>query len=191
MSLAQLIGALVEEGVSPKAIALVATAFEARENQERDRRAANAERVRRSRAKRCNVTVTLPLRNSNAHPPEQKVSGPSQTQTPKENPPMGVKRKPFEDFWAVYPQKVGKRKAEAAFGRALQRGNSSEIMLGLNRAPTCRQWADGYVPYPATWLNEDRWLDEPSNIVPMTAGSISDDDRRRGYTPELKRLLGK
>lgn len=67
----------------------------------------------------------------------------------------------YEDFWRRYPNKVGKRAAEQAFAKALRRDSFERIMDGLGRAPRCEKWKAGYIPNPATWLNQDRWLDEP------------------------------
>ena len=66
----------------------------------------------------------------------------------------------FPAFWSMYPNKVGKRDAEAAYQRALKRARHQSIVEGLQRALTCRRWQEGYIPNPATWLNQERWTDE-------------------------------
>lgn len=71
----------------------------------------------------------------------------------------------FAVFWEAYPNKVGKRAAETAYDRALKRSDAETIFAGLERAKTCRQWADGFIPHPTTWLNQDRWADEPAEIA--------------------------
>lgn len=70
----------------------------------------------------------------------------------------------FARFWEEYPSKVGKRAAETAYDRALRRIDGPDppavILDGVRRAKAGRRWRDGYVPNPATWLNQDRWTDE-------------------------------
>lgn len=69
----------------------------------------------------------------------------------------------FADFWAIYPHKVGKRDAEKAFASALQRASLEAILAGVRRyaAKTDdRPWCN-----PSTFLNQNRWEDEPA--VPM------------------------
>lgn len=75
----------------------------------------------------------------------------------------------FDAFWARYPHKVGRAAAVTSWGRALKRAASGVIMAGLERyvatKPVDRSWCN-----PATWLNQDRWLDEPD--LPLNGGSI-------------------
>lgn len=76
----------------------------------------------------------------------------------------------FDDFWRTYPRKVGKPNAEAAYRRAVKRlwreDNAIEatIMAGLLR--WCEHWRarnePEFVPHPATWLNQHRWNDVPT-----------------------------
>jgi len=70
----------------------------------------------------------------------------------------------FTNFWDLYPRKVAKKKACEAFAKAVKSDETFKaIMEGLRRHVGCQQWEkDGgqYVPYPATWLNQERWEDE-------------------------------
>lgn len=67
-------------------------------------------------------------------------------------------------FWALYPNKVGKRAALTALERVRKQGVPwAELMAGLQRyvAKTDdRPWC-----HPTTWLNQDRWTDEPATVV--------------------------
>lgn len=73
----------------------------------------------------------------------------------------------FDAFWAGYPRKEAKRKAEQAWRGALKRADRDTIMAGLERFrfPEDRQ----FIPLPASWLNADRWADQP----PPTGGKPS------------------
>jgi hypothetical protein len=78
-------------------------------------------------------------------------------------------RASFDAFWAVYPHKVGKAEASKSFAKAIRRVDLETLMAGLRRyvAKTDdRPWCN-----PATWLNQDRWTDEPATVLPMARGS--------------------
>ena len=67
-----------------------------------------------------------------------------------------------EKFWRNYPHKVGRRDAEKAYHAALKRGATvTDILAGLERykatKPHDRPWCN-----PSTFLNHDRWLDQPA-----------------------------
>jgi uncharacterized protein YdaU (DUF1376 family) len=67
----------------------------------------------------------------------------------------------FDRFWVVYPEKVAKPAARKAFNRVIRKTTIEIILAGVERyiatKPPDRAWA-----YPATWLNQERWLDQPA-----------------------------
>jgi hypothetical protein len=76
----------------------------------------------------------------------------------------------FEQFWNVYPRKVGKDDAKAALVKALKRESFDIILAGVIRfAHDPNKPSKEFLPYPATWLNRGSWDDEPypeRNITP-------------------------
>jgi hypothetical protein len=70
----------------------------------------------------------------------------------------------FDQFWAAYPRKVGKPAARRAFLAAVKRAMLLDIAEGLARWRG--HWAaenrPEFIPHPATWLNQDRWDDQPT-----------------------------
>jgi hypothetical protein len=63
----------------------------------------------------------------------------------------------------LFPNKVGKADAVKAYGKARQRVGFETLMAGLRRyvAKTDdRPWCN-----PSTWLNQDRWTDEPAAVA--------------------------
>jgi hypothetical protein len=67
----------------------------------------------------------------------------------------------FNDFWTAYPNKKGKLKAWEAWQKASIPKNIVEIVK-RHKAHN-RDWKKDngqYVPYPATWINGQRWEDE-------------------------------
>lgn len=67
----------------------------------------------------------------------------------------------FDDFWLLYPRRVAKKDAQRAWARIDPRKHA-EILTSL--ASWRRVWLgrgeQQFVPYPATWLNGERWEDE-------------------------------
>ena len=94
----------------------------------------------------------------------------------KEIPPISPKGdERFEEFWKAYPKKIGKDAARRAFSK---RSPTSDTLAAMLAAITVQrrslQWTrDGgqYIPNPATWLNQGRWMDELPNA---TAGFSTD-----------------
>ena len=84
----------------------------------------------------------------------------------------GAKLKGFAAFWAAYPRKVGKRKAESAYTAAIGRAGGDDpggtILAGLDRAKRSRDWRrePEFIPHPTTWLNRDGWEDELDGVSP-------------------------
>ena len=68
----------------------------------------------------------------------------------------------FEMFWRAYPKKVGKGAAERAFAK-VPSGMMKQMLAAIELQKRSEQWLKDngqYIPNPATWLNEKRWLDE-------------------------------
>ena len=82
------------------------------------------------------------------------------------NPPTphtGVMDERFERFWSVYPKKVGKGAAKAAFMKIKPSQDLTDKMVEAVRvASKSIQWQKEkgqYIPNPSTWLNQGRWED--------------------------------
>jgi Ni/Co efflux regulator RcnB len=119
---------------------------------------------------------------------------------PPSPPKGGSSPTQFATFWLAYPAKTGKRAAETAFDRAFRRIVEPDplgvMLAALERAKTSRKWNDGFIPNPATWLNQDRWNDEePEQIngrTPQINGKPADrEDRiRRMHAGALAAIGG-
>lgn len=77
----------------------------------------------------------------------------------------------FDRFWAAYPRKDNRANAVRAFAKAVKAGHSPGFL-----ADQAERWASlwaaerrdrQYIPMPTTWLNGERWNDQPS--APRTA----------------------
>ena len=79
-------------------------------------------------------------------------------------------RADFVEFWTVWPNKVGKPDAMRAFERTAKRldYNLPVILEGITRyvrdKPADRPWLN-----PATFLNQERWSDQPAALFAASA----------------------
>jgi hypothetical protein len=79
----------------------------------------------------------------------------------------------FDEFWALFPRKVKKQGALAAWRKkVLDRKQDQDAILSALRAQIVVWQADPrfpqFVPHPTTWINDARWHDE-TNQVPLRA----------------------
>ena len=70
----------------------------------------------------------------------------------------------FERFWKVYPRKTAKQDARRAFEKAAKKHGPDLLVQQAERWGEL--WARAgfekqFIPYPTTWLNGERWTDEP------------------------------
>jgi hypothetical protein len=113
-----------------------------------------AERMRRYRNAHRNgpVTVTVPRTDTETEAEQKKEET------------RARRAWPFEEFWALFPAKVGKGAAKKAFEK-VRKSNLVEfqdLMEALRRyvvKTDDRPWC-----HATTWLNQERWTDEPSEV---------------------------
>jgi len=72
-----------------------------------------------------------------------------------------VNDEPFDRFWNVYPRKTAKVLARKAFAKAIVKTTLDKMLFALSWQARTEQWMRGVIPHPATWLNGERWDDEP------------------------------
>jgi len=69
----------------------------------------------------------------------------------------------FEEFWRLYPRKVGKGHALKAWVKVIPDLETfTQVMAALETQRDSNYFPEDpkYIPHPATWLNGQRWLDE-------------------------------
>lgn len=72
----------------------------------------------------------------------------------------------FEEFWQVYPRKVGKGQARLAFKTALRKATKDELVSAASAyAESVRSTEQNFIPHASTWLNGERWLDQTTQSV--------------------------
>ncbi|WP_330251801.1 hypothetical protein OG874_37665 [Nocardia sp. NBC_00565] len=111
----------------------------------------------------------------------EKTSSTAPQPTATINPPG------FVEFWAAYPRRTDKGGARKAYAKAITRTDSSAILDGARRFAADPNLPEPqFIPHPATWLNGERWTDEPlpPRFRPSSAPSPQ---RPNGLTPaEMK-----
>lgn len=65
----------------------------------------------------------------------------------------------FNEFWLAYPKKVGKTAAEKSWRK--HKPPLDDVLKALRWQTHSEQWHRGFIPNPATYLNDGRWQDEP------------------------------
>jgi len=99
---------------------------------------------------------------------------------------MGIS---FDEFWDIFPRKVGKLDAARAYDKAIKLATIDRIREGAKKfAARCKNTEPQYIPHPATWLNAGRWDDQPMPAHERTFGPAPQfPPERRG--PERPRAL--
>lgn len=84
------------------------------------------------------------------------------THTPR---PPAAEPDPFADFWSAYPRRTAKGNAVKAYRKALGKATPDAILAGVKRYATETAGTEAkYVAHPATWLNGERWADDPTPL---------------------------
>jgi hypothetical protein len=78
----------------------------------------------------------------------------------------------FEQFWAIYPKKKAKVVARKEWPAARKKVELEPLLAALRRAIASEDWQrdEGkWIPWPAKWLKQERWLDDYGIAKPKTA----------------------
>jgi hypothetical protein len=92
----------------------------------------------------------------------------------------------FDEFWSIYPRKVGKDRARRAFEAALKRAEAEAIVQGAlkYRHDAHRIEEPEFTAHPTTWLNQDRWIDELDVVSSVREVELIDLTKRFDNEPE-------
>lgn len=100
-------------------------------------------------------SMVLPLGNANAN--SKAISS-----------EKAKREEQFNQFWEVYPRKVGKQAARKAFDK-VPVSVWPKLVPAVEAQKRSYQWTrEGgqFVPHPATWLNQGRWDDDVDPVKP-------------------------
>lgn len=191
--------------VSQEVMKELLSIFAEMEASEEERKAAHRMAQAKYRAGNKNADITRSKTNDHGVPDKENPQTPKEiTLTPDTpSPPKGgsvpmaaepISRKPKSDFpadafeahfWPLYPRKIGKGAARKTFDRIRLSGKVPwlDLMDGLRRF--ARDPPDPrYTPHASTWLNDERWTDEPANSTQANFfGSDNASGRRHREDP--------
>ncbi len=93
-----------------------------------------------------------------------KTAGTTTGKETREQSSKTLIEKRFDEFWAAYPKKVGKKAAMNSWKKLKPNAElHDKIMTAVGRARVTEQWQrenGRYIPNPTTWINQGRWDDE-------------------------------
>lgn len=96
----------------------------------------------------------------------------SKSRTPSK-PTPAAEPEGFAWFWTIYPRRVKRPRALAAYRAAMKRATEDEILRGAEafaRDPNLPD--ETFIPHPATWLNGDSWNDGPLPPRELVRGGL-------------------
>ena len=86
----------------------------------------------------------------------------------KQLPILGGDHKSFDLFWAVYPRKVAKKKAIQAWIKLAPDPSLIDLIVtDVEQRISSAEWRKEngqFIPHPATYLNGERWKDQPTKL---------------------------
>lgn len=97
--------------------------------------------------------------NEQIRPPKNGTPEPSLFLEPSKEP--STTRVGFAEFWSVYPRKEAKGAAKKAWTKAVRRVEPERIVAGALRYRDDPNRDPGFTAHPSSWLNAERWDDEP------------------------------
>lgn len=80
----------------------------------------------------------------------------------------GAHAERFGDFWSVYPRRIDKGHAEKAWAKIGKTDTDPQVVIdaAARFAAKVKDSDPKFIPYPATWLNGERWADEDNAPTP-------------------------
>ena len=74
----------------------------------------------------------------------------------------------FAEWYAAYPRKTARGRALTAYRTARKKADAATLLAAIKQqASQLMAKGSEFAPYPATWLNGERWLDEaPTPTLP-------------------------
>lgn len=108
------------------------------------------------------------------------MQGEIQIDLPAEEPPLSKAAlakqlaEDFNDWYALYPKHVGRGAAVNSYTRARKNGATvEELIAGARRYAAERKGQDPqFTAAPATWLNQERWTDDPDHMGEIDVDAI-------------------
>jgi hypothetical protein len=84
------------------------------------------------------------------------------TNTPSTGKPSSAYSNSFLEFWQAYPKKIGKHEAWKLWRKRNDLPPVADLIVAIEKQKKTDQWGGGFIPNPATWINQRRWEDDPA-----------------------------
>lgn len=138
---------------------------------EEENRKSHADRQERYRAKQTASKSGAPVSRKNSAPASAfaSASASAKKTTPTDSAD-------FLSFWEAYPRKVGKGAARRAWKNATL-PEVGVLVAAIELQQNSLQWRRDngqYIPHPSTWLNQERWLDEPATVQAQIGPTVEE-----------------
>lgn len=116
------------------------------------------------------VSVTAP--HSHSHSPTPKRKNTSVSEKPKRV--RKTDDPEFDRFWMIYPRKEAKGAARKAWDKALDKTDAARLITAADSyRARMRNEEPRFVAHASTWLNQERWDDQPATR-PQATGAFWD-----------------
>jgi hypothetical protein len=93
----------------------------------------------------------------------------------------------YERFWKIYPRRVGKISAHAAWKKSLLAADAETIIQGAQAFADDPNRQEEFTPHPATWLNQGRWEDDA--LPERGSAQLSKTEVNDNYLSKLDRQI--
>ena len=94
-------------------------------------------------------------------PPKKTITKEEHLNRKQSNRSANELQRLFDDFWQAYPRKRGKGAAAKAYETALTKIEPDELLIKVRDFADDPWRPDDFTPLATTWLNQERWDDEP------------------------------
>lgn len=205
MITAKILHRLSELPVSKEVMQELLGIFAEIERDQDERKASHRAAQAKYRMRKKNDDITVIKTNDHGVPDKENPRTPKEITLTQDtpSPPKGgsvpmiaepISRKPKSDFpadafdahfWPMYPRKIGKGAARKVFDRIRAAGKVRWVDLIEGTRRFARDPPDPqFTPHAATWLNAERWTDEPANSTQASFfGSDGANGRRHREDP--------
>ena len=79
----------------------------------------------------------------------------------------------FDQWYSLYPKKVGKGAAAKAYAKAVKSISPAELLAAsIPRLAELAKRDPQFIPHPATWLNSGGWQDDITAITPAAKSAF-------------------
>lgn len=96
----------------------------------------------------------------------------------------------FEEFYSVYPRRQAKPKAWESFLAAYEILGSADVILdGARRYANDPNRVDAFTALPATWLNQERWNDDPLPERILTSAELKQKEEAEAIRRKEREMI--